>query len=37
MTAEEVLADFPKLTAEDLRVRLAFAADRDRLAVVVDG
>lgn len=30
MTAEEVLADFPELTAEDLRACLAFAADRER-------
>jgi len=30
MTAEEVLADFPELTAEDIRACLAFAADRER-------
>ena len=30
MTAEEVLADFPELTAEDVRACLAFAADRER-------
>jgi len=30
MTLEEVLADFPELTAEDLRACLAFAADRER-------
>jgi uncharacterized protein (DUF433 family) len=30
MTAEEILADFPELTAEDLRACLAFAADRER-------
>ena len=30
MTAEEVLADFPELTAEDLGACLAFAADRER-------
>jgi uncharacterized protein (DUF433 family) len=30
MTAEEVLADFPELTAEDLRACLAFAAERER-------
>jgi len=30
MTTEEVLADFPELTAEDLRACLAFAADRER-------
>ncbi len=27
MTAEEVLADFPELTGEDLQACLAFAAD----------
>jgi uncharacterized protein (DUF433 family) len=30
MTAEEVLADFPELTTEDLYACLAFAADRER-------
>ncbi len=30
MTSEEVLADFPELTAEDIRACLAFAADRER-------
>ena len=30
MTAEEVLADFPELTAEDLRACLGFAAERER-------
>lgn len=30
MTTEEVLADFPELTAEDVRACLAFAADRER-------
>lgn len=30
MTVEEVLADFPDLTAEDVRACLAFAADRER-------
>lgn len=30
MTAEEILEDFPELTAEDLRACLAFAADRER-------
>ena len=29
MTADEVLADFPELTAEDLRACLAYAADRE--------
>jgi len=28
MTAEELLADFPELTAEDIQACLAFAADQ---------
>ena len=34
MTAEEVLHDFPELTAEDIRACLAYAADRERKLVV---
>jgi uncharacterized protein (DUF433 family) len=30
MTSDEILADFPDLTAEDIRACLAFAADRER-------
>ena len=30
MTETEILADFPDLTAEDIRACLAFAADRER-------
>ena len=30
MTEEEILADFPDLTHEDIRACLAFAADRER-------
>ncbi len=30
MTREQILADFPDLTAEDLLACLAFAADRER-------
>jgi len=30
MTEAEILADFPDLTADDLRASLAFAADRER-------
>ena len=30
MTHEELLAEFPDLTAEDIRACLAFAADRER-------
>jgi uncharacterized protein (DUF433 family) len=35
MTEVEILADFPDLTAEDLRACLAFAADRERRFVTV--
>ena len=35
MTPDEVLADFPDLTAEDIRACLAFAADRERRLRVV--
>lgn len=30
MSTEEILADFPEITAEDIRACLAFAADRER-------
>ncbi|MCW3095283.1 MAG: hypothetical protein JWL77_901 [Chthonomonadaceae bacterium] len=30
MTPEEILADFPALTAEDIRACLSYAADRER-------
>lgn len=30
MTEEEILRDFPDLTAEDIKACLAFAADRER-------
>lgn len=30
MSEEEILADFPDLTAEDIRAALAFAAQRER-------
>ncbi len=30
MTEDEILADFPDLTREDIRACLAFAADRER-------
>lgn len=35
MTPDEILADFPDLTAEDIRACLAFAADRERRLRVV--
>ncbi len=30
MTPEQILADFPELTSEDIRACLAFAAERER-------
>lgn len=30
MSVEDILVDFPDLTAEDIRACLAFAADRER-------
>lgn len=35
MAVEDILADFPVLTAEDIRACLAFAADRERRLWVV--
>ena len=35
MTPDDVLADFPDLTAEDIRACFAFAADRERRLRVV--
>ncbi|MFZ4120955.1 MAG: DUF433 domain-containing protein [Caulobacterales bacterium] len=35
MTPEEIVADFPELTLEDIRAFLAFAADRERRAAGV--
>jgi uncharacterized protein (DUF433 family) len=35
MTEDEILADFPDLTAEDIRACLSFAADRERRLRVV--
>ena len=37
MSEEDVLRDFPDLTTEDIRARLAFAADRERRLVAVGG
>jgi uncharacterized protein (DUF433 family) len=37
MTPDEVLADFPYLTAEDIRACLAFAAERERRMLVAVG
>ncbi|HEY7314961.1 MAG TPA: DUF433 domain-containing protein [Gemmataceae bacterium] len=35
MAADEILSDFPDLTAEDIRACLAFAADRERRLRVI--
>lgn len=35
MTEQEILADFPDLTHEDLKACIAFAADRERKLVAV--
>jgi uncharacterized protein (DUF433 family) len=35
MTEDEILADFPDLNRDDIRVCLAFAADRERRLTVV--
>ncbi len=35
MSEEEILADFPDLTSEDLRACLAFAADRERKLISI--
>jgi uncharacterized protein (DUF433 family) len=35
MSQDEILEDFPDLTAEDIRACLAFAADRERRLVSI--
>ena len=35
MTEDEILADFPDLTKEDLKACIAFAADRERKLMTV--
>jgi uncharacterized protein (DUF433 family) len=36
MTVDEILDDFPLLTKEDVQACLAFAADRERLGLVLE-
>ena len=36
MTQEQILQDFPYLTAEDIRACLAYAADRERMQLTVN-
>jgi uncharacterized protein (DUF433 family) len=35
MTKEEIVADFPELTEDDIRACLAFAADRERRLLAI--
>jgi uncharacterized protein (DUF433 family) len=35
MTEQQILADFPQLTSEDIRACLAFAAERERRVVSI--
>ncbi len=35
VSEDEILADFPELTREDIRACLAFAADRERKLMTV--
>lgn len=35
MTEEEILADFPELTRDDIRASIAFAANRERQLAVM--
>jgi uncharacterized protein (DUF433 family) len=37
MSEDEVLADFPYITRDDIRACLAFAADRERRLMVATG
>jgi len=37
MTQEQLLGEFPDLTAEDIRACLAFAADRERKLATLPG
>ncbi len=34
MTPEEIMAEFPYLTEEDIRACLSYAADRERLTLI---
>jgi uncharacterized protein (DUF433 family) len=35
MTEQQLIADFPQLTSEDIRACLAFAAERERRVVSI--
>jgi uncharacterized protein (DUF433 family) len=37
MTIEEILADFPSLTREDVLAALSYAAERERQTIVAPG
>ena len=36
MTQQQILQDFPYLTAEDIQACLAYAADRERMQITVN-
>lgn len=36
MTQQQILQDFPYLTAEDIQASLAYAADRERMQLTVN-
>ena len=36
MTQQQILQDFPDLTAEDIQASLAYAADRERMQFTVE-
>jgi uncharacterized protein (DUF433 family) len=36
MTQEEILDDFPYLTADDIRACLQYAADREKIQMVIE-
>lgn len=35
MTEDEIVADFPELTRDDIKAALAFAADRERRLMII--
>lgn len=37
MTTDEILADFPYLTRDDILACLSYAADRERYALTIEG
>ncbi|MBI3980261.1 MAG: DUF433 domain-containing protein [Chloroflexi bacterium] len=37
MTPQEILADFPYVTADDIRACLSYAAERERQTLITHG